>query len=111
MFGVTFQACHQRQHLLFIMTRRRNEFRQRRAAVGQRSGFIENGRPASADRFQNGGILNDDFAPGGQRYARSHGDLATTHSVAQRLVRLPLWYGMRDAQDRVIEATLGALER
>jgi dTDP-4-amino-4,6-dideoxygalactose transaminase len=52
-----------------------------------------------------------DNSPGGQRYARAHGDLPTTHSVAQRLVRLPLWYGMRDAQDRVIEATLGALGR
>jgi dTDP-4-amino-4,6-dideoxygalactose transaminase len=50
-----------------------------------------------------------DNSPGGQRYARTHGDLPTTHSVAQRLVRLPLWFGMRDAQDRVIEATLGAL--
>jgi dTDP-4-amino-4,6-dideoxygalactose transaminase len=52
-----------------------------------------------------------DSSPGGQRYARAPGDLPTTHSVAQRLVRLPLWFGMRGEQVRVMEAILGALGR
>ncbi len=30
----------------------------------------------------------------GLRYGRSHGSLAVTESVAERLVRLPLWVGM-----------------
>ena len=35
----------------------------------------------------------------GQRYGRAHGTLAVTDSVADRLVRLPLWAGMT-AEDR-----------
>jgi dTDP-4-amino-4,6-dideoxygalactose transaminase len=42
---------------------------------------------------------------GGRRYARAFGDLPVTHSAASRLVRLPLWFGMRTEQDKVIEAT------
>jgi dTDP-4-amino-4,6-dideoxygalactose transaminase len=48
---------------------------------------------------------------GGRRYARTFGDLPVTHSVASRLVRLPLWMGMDAEQDRVIEATFDALRR
>jgi hypothetical protein len=32
--------------------------------------------------------------------------MAATHSIAERLVRLPLWNGMGSLQDRVIDATL-----
>jgi len=35
-------------------------------------------------------------SPSGARYGRSVGDLATTTSVSERLVRLPLWAGMTD---------------
>jgi dTDP-4-amino-4,6-dideoxygalactose transaminase len=50
-----------------------------------------------------------DDSPGGRRFARAHGDLSITHSVAGRLVRLPLWFGMEGDQDRVIDATHSAL--
>jgi dTDP-4-amino-4,6-dideoxygalactose transaminase len=50
-----------------------------------------------------------DDSPGGRRYARTHGELPETRSVAQRLVRLPLWSGMEPVQDRVIEVALAAL--
>jgi dTDP-4-amino-4,6-dideoxygalactose transaminase len=33
-------------------------------------------------------------SPAGQRFARCHGELAVTDSVAGRLLRLPLYYGM-----------------
>jgi dTDP-4-amino-4,6-dideoxygalactose transaminase len=52
-----------------------------------------------------------DDSPGGRRYARAHGELPTTHSVAARLVRLPLWFGMEGEQDRIIETALALLEQ
>jgi dTDP-4-amino-4,6-dideoxygalactose transaminase len=52
-----------------------------------------------------------DDTPGGRRFARANGELLITHSVARRLVRLPLWFGMDDEQDRVIDATLEILGR
>jgi dTDP-4-amino-4,6-dideoxygalactose transaminase len=51
-----------------------------------------------------------DASPGGRRYGRAHGDLPTTRSAAQRLVRLPMWFGMERVQDRVIEAVLTLLK-
>jgi dTDP-4-amino-4,6-dideoxygalactose transaminase len=52
-----------------------------------------------------------DDSPGGRRFARAHGDLPATHSAARRLVRLPLWFGMEEEQDQVIDATLGTLRQ
>lgn len=43
-------------------------------------------------------------APAGLRYGRAVGDLPVTCLVAERLIRLPLWIGLTQAQqDRVIE--------
>jgi dTDP-4-amino-4,6-dideoxygalactose transaminase len=50
-----------------------------------------------------------DDTRGGRRFARANGELPITHSVARRLVRLPLWFGMDDEQYRVIDATLEIL--
>jgi dTDP-4-amino-4,6-dideoxygalactose transaminase len=44
-------------------------------------------------------------APYGQGAARTHGALPVTENVADRLVRLPLWLGLEEHQERVI-ATL-----
>jgi dTDP-4-amino-4,6-dideoxygalactose transaminase len=42
-------------------------------------------------------------SPGGLKYGRAHGDLSITDSVSERLVRLPLWVGLTEAQqDRVV---------
>jgi dTDP-4-amino-4,6-dideoxygalactose transaminase len=42
------------------------------------------------------------------RFGRAHGDLATTNSVAARLIRLPLWIGLSaDDQDWTVDR-LGA---
>jgi dTDP-4-amino-4,6-dideoxygalactose transaminase len=46
-------------------------------------------------------------SPAGLRYGRTHGTMGVTDSVADRLVRLPLWVGMGDAQERVVEAVMG----
>jgi dTDP-4-amino-4,6-dideoxygalactose transaminase len=50
-----------------------------------------------------------DQTPGGARFAQVAGSLAVTHAAAARLVRLPLWYGMDDLQDQVIDAVLAEL--
>jgi dTDP-4-amino-4,6-dideoxygalactose transaminase len=36
------------------------------------------------------------LSPGGQRFGRSVGSMDVTTSIADRLVRLPLWAGMTD---------------
>ncbi|VFR43000.1 Lipopolysaccharide biosynthesis protein RffA [plant metagenome] len=44
-------------------------------------------------------------SPGGLRYGRAHGGLDVTTRQADRLIRLPLWVGLAEAQqDRVVEA-------
>lgn len=50
-------------------------------------------------------------SPAGQRYARSHGNLIVTNSIAERLIRLPLWVGLSEAQqDRVVAVLDSALK-
>ena len=43
-------------------------------------------------------------SPAGRKYGRTDGELPVTDRVAESLVRLPLYYGMGAARDRVIEA-------
>lgn len=45
-------------------------------------------------------------SPAGRRHGRTAGSMAVTESVAERLVRLPLWVGISDAEvERVISET------
>ena len=49
-------------------------------------------------------------SPAGIRYGRAHGVLPVTDSVAQRLIRLPLWVGIAEAQQaEVIRALKRAI--
>jgi dTDP-4-amino-4,6-dideoxygalactose transaminase len=49
-------------------------------------------------------------APAGLRYGRTHGSLAVTESLADRLIRLPLWFGISESeQARVVEVLGKAL--
>jgi dTDP-4-amino-4,6-dideoxygalactose transaminase len=41
-------------------------------------------------------------APAGKKFGRTHGDLSTTSDLADRMARLPLWAGLKEAA-RVIE--------
>jgi len=51
-------------------------------------------------------------SPAGRRFARAHGSLDVTQSVARRLIRLPLWVGLTPSQQERVVATLeGALGR
>jgi dTDP-4-amino-4,6-dideoxygalactose transaminase len=49
-------------------------------------------------------------SPAGKKYARSSGELRHTNNMADRLLRLPLWVGMDEAQDRVIAQLLKAID-
>lgn len=48
-------------------------------------------------------------APAGQRFGRAHGELQVTTDLADRLVRLPLWLGLEEHQDSVIQKILDIL--
>jgi dTDP-4-amino-4,6-dideoxygalactose transaminase len=41
-------------------------------------------------------------SPAGKKYGRTSGELRHTDNLSDRLLRLPLWVGMDEAQDRVI---------
>jgi dTDP-4-amino-4,6-dideoxygalactose transaminase len=48
-------------------------------------------------------------APIGLKHGRVHGDLAVTNSIADRLLRLPLWLGLDEQQANVIQHVIAAL--
>lgn len=47
-----------------------------------------------------------DQSPAGKRFARSCGDLSITHYAGDCLVRLPLWLGLEEYQEKVIDSVL-----
>jgi dTDP-4-amino-4,6-dideoxygalactose transaminase len=48
-------------------------------------------------------------APAGRKYGRAHGDLPLTTELSERLIRLPLWIGLKESQQQRICDTLGAI--
>jgi dTDP-4-amino-4,6-dideoxygalactose transaminase len=51
-------------------------------------------------------------SPAGLRFGRSHGDLALTTSLSQRLIRMPMWYGLSEPeQQRVVDVLSAVLGR
>ena len=48
-------------------------------------------------------------SPAGLRFGRAHGDLSRTTSLSQRLVRLPMWLGLSQAQQQRVCETLTAM--
>jgi len=47
--------------------------------------------------------------PAGMRYGRASGDLPVTHSISDRLVRLPMWIGVEEQMDRILKVCRTAL--
>lgn len=45
-------------------------------------------------------------APAGRQFGRAHGSLPVTDSVAERLLRLPLWVGLPEADQRHVVSAL-----
>jgi dTDP-4-amino-4,6-dideoxygalactose transaminase len=48
-------------------------------------------------------------SPYGRSVGRAAGDLSRTDDISGRLVRLPLWLGLEEHQDRVIDAVIDAV--
>jgi dTDP-4-amino-4,6-dideoxygalactose transaminase len=48
-------------------------------------------------------------SPGGKRFTRTHGDMSVTDSLPDRLVRLPLWYGLGSGAVVAADAMLDTL--
>ena len=48
-------------------------------------------------------------SPAGQRYGRTAGSMRVTDDASDRLVRMPLWIGLEDVMDEVLQAADGAL--
>jgi dTDP-4-amino-4,6-dideoxygalactose transaminase len=48
-------------------------------------------------------------APAGQRFGRADGGLQLTTSLSERLIRLPMWVGLNEAQQQRICGTLSAI--
>ena len=49
-------------------------------------------------------------SPAGVRFGRTAGRLKNTEDLAARLLRLPLWYGMIDEPEQVVQAVRTILE-
>ncbi|PKO45348.1 MAG: hypothetical protein CVU30_00475 [Betaproteobacteria bacterium HGW-Betaproteobacteria-3] len=47
-------------------------------------------------------------SPAGLRYGRVHGTLGQTHDLSERLIRLPLWVGLMEAQQARVVDVLAA---
>jgi dTDP-4-amino-4,6-dideoxygalactose transaminase len=45
-------------------------------------------------------------SPRGRLVGRANGAMTVTDEIADRLVRLPLWLGLEEHQDRIIDAVL-----
>ena len=48
-------------------------------------------------------------SPAGKKFARASGDLEVTNSISDRILRLPMYPGLKDDQSKVIEAVSRAL--
>lgn len=45
-------------------------------------------------------------SPAGRKFGRAHGSMSVTDDVSARLVRLPVFWGVADTQDRIVDAAL-----
>jgi dTDP-4-amino-4,6-dideoxygalactose transaminase len=50
-------------------------------------------------------------SPAGLRFGRPHGDLSLTTSLSERLVRLPMWFGLNEGQQQRVCDVLTAILR
>lgn len=49
-------------------------------------------------------------SPAGRRYGRANGDMSVTNDLSSRLIRLPMWVGLPEAdQNHVVDALTGIL--
>jgi dTDP-4-amino-4,6-dideoxygalactose transaminase len=48
-------------------------------------------------------------APAGRLHGRADGELAVTDRVSERLLRLPLWLGLEEHQEHIVQVIAEAL--
>jgi dTDP-4-amino-4,6-dideoxygalactose transaminase len=48
-------------------------------------------------------------SPAGRRFGRTHGDLSLTTALSERLIRLPMWIGLKEIQQQRVCDVLGAI--
>ena len=72
---------------------------------GQRTQFIEGMKARGIQTVFHYIPLHS--SPAGRRYGRAHGDLPVTDSIWERIVRLPLWLDLEQAEiENIIESTI-----
>ncbi len=79
------------------------------ADLASRQRFIERLRGDGVNAVFHYVPLHD--SPAGRKYGRASGEMRVTTSVSERLVRLPLWIGLEEHQDYVIDSCRRALRR
>ena len=77
------------------------------ADLAARQRFIDTLRPQGVHAVFHYVPLHS--APAGRKFGRASGSMQVTDSVADRLVRLPLWIGLEPQQDYVIERCRSAV--
>jgi len=93
------QHCAHNAHLYFLLLR----------DLKARTEFIDDLRQRGVQSTFHYVPLHS--APAGQRFGRAVGDLRVTDDLSDRLVRLPLWVGMKQEVETVTEAVFAALEK
>lgn len=91
------EHCLHNAHMYYLLLR----------DLEHRTRFISNLRERGVDSVFHYIPLHS--APAGQRYGRGHGELKVTSELADRLVRLPLWLGIEDQQQEVIDHAFASL--
>jgi dTDP-4-amino-4,6-dideoxygalactose transaminase len=90
--------CRHNAHMYYLLL----------ADLDDRTRFIESVRELGVNAIFHYVPLHDSEA--GRRLGRAHGDLGRTSDASDRLVRLPIWTGMSQAEiDLVIDASQRAL--
>jgi dTDP-4-amino-4,6-dideoxygalactose transaminase len=92
------QFCSNNAHMYYLLM----------SHVDERTRFIEHMRRRGVQCTFHYVPLHS--SPFGQRIGRQHGSLANTVDLAERLVRFPMWVGLAELQDYVIEATFEYFE-
>ena len=93
------EGCHHNAHMYYLML----------PDLSSRQHLIEELRLAGVNAVFHYVPLHD--SPAGLRYGRISGALTVTREVSERLVRLPLWLGLEQDLDLLIETVSGSVRK
>ena len=91
------EGCHHNAHMYYILLE----------SLGKRTEVIAQLKEQGVNAVFHYVPLHS--SPAGKRYGRTCGELRHTDNLADRLLRLPLWVGMDEAQDKVIAQLQAAI--